>query len=228
MIKFLENTLLSDRQMFYYNGTKCPYCNGYNDFVDSSVVYQESHGMIYYCKDCQAWVGTHPNSDQALGFVAKKALRDLRIEATNAAKPLILKKIQNGIANNKAQALLRNWMAGILGIEPIECHIAMMGNERCKLFIDECKKWHKTPESIAVEKQSISIRKEMILFLSGALDFEVNEWALMGKTNMTFSKNGAEFNYLLEKNEGYWSTDKKRKYKPVDNLELFLDKHFTK
>lgn len=226
MIKFLENTSLADRQMFYYNGTKCPYCNGYNDFVDSKVVYQESHGMIYYCKDCQAWVGTHPHSDQSLGFAAKESLRKLRIEAANAIKPLITGKISQGFKLQKAQALLRNWLAGVFGIDPVECHIAMMDNDRCRALIVECQKWYKTPDSIAAAKQEITVRKEMIEFLSGALDFELKEWSLMGKTSMTFSKNDKVFNYLLEKNEGYWSSDKKKKYKPVDNLELFLDKNF--
>lgn len=225
MIKFLENTSLSDRQMFYYNGTKCPYCNGFNDFVDSSIVYVESHGMIYFCKACQAWVGTHPSSDQSLGFVAKKALRDLRIEAANAIKPLITKKMSQGFTVNKAQALLRNWLAGIFGIDPVECHIAMMDNSRCNALIEECKKWYKTPESIEAEKRAISIRKEMIYFLSGALDFEVKEWTIMGKTDMTFSKKGKQYNYWLEKNQGYWS-GKKVQYKPIDDLQIFLDTNF--
>ena len=32
----------------------CPYCNQESQFVDSSVIYGKSYGMIYLCSDCDA------------------------------------------------------------------------------------------------------------------------------------------------------------------------------
>jgi hypothetical protein len=37
----------------------CPYCNQESQFVDSSVIYGKSYGMIYLCSDCDAYVGCH-------------------------------------------------------------------------------------------------------------------------------------------------------------------------
>jgi hypothetical protein len=227
MIQYLQNTTLHERQSRYYNGYQCPYCNNLNDYVDSSVVHQESHGMIYYCKPCQAWVGTHGTSDQSLGFVAKLALRKLRIEAAEIARPLIKKKMDQGLVATKAQAAFRNWIAAVLGIDSVECHVAMMDNDRCNLYISECKKWYKTPEQIEAAKKEIVVRKQAIYFLADALDFEIKEWELMGKTHLSFIQGEKRFEYILEKNEGYWSTDKKQKYKPVESIEKFLDSNFN-
>jgi hypothetical protein len=40
----------------------CPYCNNLTAFVDSETIYGKSYGMVYYCKDCDAYVGTHKGS----------------------------------------------------------------------------------------------------------------------------------------------------------------------
>lgn len=58
-------------------GKVCPYCGRPTEFVDSSVIYGRSYGMIYLCRDCRAYVGVHKGTDQALG----------RLEMQNYGKP---------------------------------------------------------------------------------------------------------------------------------------------
>lgn len=45
----------------------CPYCEKPAEFVDSSVIYGRSYGMIYLCRKCGAYVGVPPRIDQAEG-----------------------------------------------------------------------------------------------------------------------------------------------------------------
>lgn len=40
-------------------GKVCPYCGKPTEYVDSSVIYGRSYGMIYLCRDCRAYVGVH-------------------------------------------------------------------------------------------------------------------------------------------------------------------------
>lgn len=59
----------------------CDYCGKQAHFVDSSVVYGRSYGMIYYCPDCKAWVGVHKGTDAPLGRLADAQLRKAKIAA---------------------------------------------------------------------------------------------------------------------------------------------------
>ena len=54
----------------------CDYCGKPAQFVDSASVYHgHSYGMVYYCPDCQAWVGVHKGTDRPLGRLADAELR---------------------------------------------------------------------------------------------------------------------------------------------------------
>lgn len=73
---------LSDRQKEILQGKICPYCGQNSQFVNSSVVYGgEGYGMIYYCAPCMAYIGVSKGTDKALGRLANKELRMLKIEA---------------------------------------------------------------------------------------------------------------------------------------------------
>ena len=56
----------------------CNYCGKPAEYVDSTVVYGSSYGMIYYCKPCNAWVGVHKGSGAPLGTLANAELRAYR------------------------------------------------------------------------------------------------------------------------------------------------------
>ena len=47
------------------SGKICPYCGNRTEYVDSSVIYGRSYGMIYLCWDCMAYVGVHKGTDRA-------------------------------------------------------------------------------------------------------------------------------------------------------------------
>lgn len=57
---------------------RCPYCHIDTEYVDSSVVYGKSYGMIYRCPRCGAFVGTHKGTKIPLGTPANEELRKLR------------------------------------------------------------------------------------------------------------------------------------------------------
>ena len=62
-------------------GKICPYCGKPTEYVDSSIIYGRSYGMIYLCRDCRAYVGVHKGTDQALGRLANAELREAKKEA---------------------------------------------------------------------------------------------------------------------------------------------------
>lgn len=227
MIKFLENTTLAERQMFYFNGYRCPYCGNDCDYVDSIEVYRESYGMIYICRPCQAWVNVHKGSDQAFGFVAKSDLRDLRHQTHLLFDPLWQKKVSMGESRRKSQIAARRWMAEFMGISIEEAHIGMMDNEQCKKLIDECKKWYLTPEQKIERQKIINQRIEVVNFLSGFMGFEVRHFkaGALNKMELVHPVSQKVFDYFPETNLGQWQ-GKKVKPRPVDDIEKFIEEHF--
>lgn len=67
--------MLSVEHQLIMQGKICPYCRKTTDYVDSSTVYGKSYGMIYLCKPCDAYVGVHKGTDNALGRLADRSLR---------------------------------------------------------------------------------------------------------------------------------------------------------
>lgn len=61
-------------------GKVCPYCGKPTEYVDSSIIYGRSYGMIYLCRECRAYVGVHKGTDQALGRLANAELREAKKE----------------------------------------------------------------------------------------------------------------------------------------------------
>lgn len=145
MIPDFDVATLAEKQMYYYNGSHCIYCNNRTELVDSIEVYQESHGLIYICRGCRAWVGVHhKNTDQAYGTVAKKTLRDLRHQCHLVYDPLWKKKLElTGKSVKYIRGKAYRWLAELLGIDPQESHIGYLNEEQCRIVIEECKKYYK-------------------------------------------------------------------------------------
>lgn len=125
-------------------GKICPYCGKPTDYVDSSVIYGHSYGMIYLCRDCLAYVGVHKGTDRALGRLANAELRKAKKEAhfyfDQIAKTGLINKIYKkyipGISNrNKAY----KWLSQKLNIPSELCHIGMFDLEDCKRVVELCK-----------------------------------------------------------------------------------------
>lgn len=137
----LSGYTLFERQSLFFNGVRCPYCFGYSDLVDSTVIHQEFHGLIYFCKVCDSAVGT-VMGDKSLGVLAKKELRDQRRYCHKLLDEIIDKKVSfKKIKPRTARIRMYKWVAELLGITKIECHTAYWNLSQCKKVIDECKKY---------------------------------------------------------------------------------------
>lgn len=62
----------------------CPYCEKPANYGPNEEFYGKRYGksyMCYYCKPCDAYVGTHQNTKKPLGTMANRELRDWRKKA---------------------------------------------------------------------------------------------------------------------------------------------------
>lgn len=103
----------------------CPYCDNPAELKDSSVIYGKSYGLVYICFSCNAYVGTHRNTDRPLGTLANQELRKLRKECHNLFDRLWLTK---KMTRHEAY----KWLAKQLGLDVEQCHIGMFDVEQCK------------------------------------------------------------------------------------------------
>lgn len=124
------------KEMFelIFTGKICPYCKGETEFVDSSEVYRESHGMIYLCRPCKSWVGIHKDSERAaLGRLANAELREWKKKAHDAFDPIWK-------SNLKSREQAYDWLSEKLGVPRHYTHIGFFGVETCKKLVAICKK----------------------------------------------------------------------------------------
>jgi len=119
---------LTPRQQMIYQGKICPYCGAATFYVDSAVIYGRSYGMIYLCQPCDAYVGVHKGTDNALGRVANKELRSWKIKAHAAFDPLW----QTGIMKRKDAY---GQLSRLLGIPYEYTHIGYFSVETCKRVV---------------------------------------------------------------------------------------------
>lgn len=218
----LSKYTLYERQSMFYNGSRCPYCIEYADFVDSIIVYKQSYGMIFYCEKCKAWVGTKSNSDQSLGVLAKKPLRDLRNEVHKFFDPLVQTKILKGSKVKKAQSDAYGWMSKILGIKPEEAHIAYLNMEQCKSVIAECEK---VQADNARKREDTIWRTQICEFLAGEIGYEVKTFSMNNTTQIEMvNHNGKKLIYNPRTQEGRW--DNEKKMHPINDIEKYIYSNF--
>lgn len=109
----------------------CPYCEAPAVLVDSVEVYSRSYGLIWLCRDCQAWVGIHKNSPLSapLGRLANAELRKLKIQAHAAFDPLW-----------KSGAMTRpeayKHLAKLMRIKVKKTHIGFFDADQCRQVIE--------------------------------------------------------------------------------------------
>ena len=110
----------------------CDYCGRRAEFTDSKAVYGSSHGMIYLCRDCDAYVGVHKGTDCPKGRLANAELRAYKKRAHSAFDPLWH---SGGMTRTQAY----QWLSRQMGIPKSECHIGMFDVARCVRAITLCK-----------------------------------------------------------------------------------------
>src|SRR5690242_20477553 len=106
----------------------CPYCGAEVALEDSAMIYGQSYGMVYVCTrypECDAYVGCHKGTIQALGRLANRELRQWKQNAHACFDPLW-----------KSERLSRSdayaWLSRQMGTPPEETHIGMFDVDQCK------------------------------------------------------------------------------------------------
>ena len=112
----------------------CDYCGKPAQYVNSAVVYNgRDYGMIYYCPDCQAWVGVHRGTDKPKGRLANKELRNYKRGAHR-----VFDRIWRGKSSFTRRAAYA-WLAEEMGLPVEKTHIGMFDVDQCKQVIKICK-----------------------------------------------------------------------------------------
>lgn len=125
-------------------GKVCPYCESNTAYVDSEVVYGKSYGMIYFCKDCVAYVGVHKGTDVALGRLADKELREAKKQAhfwfDQIARTELIHSIWRvGSLKMYSRSKAYLWLSYQMNIHPDLCHIGYFDIDDCERCINVCK-----------------------------------------------------------------------------------------
>lgn len=95
----------------------CPYCHQPARYTDSAPLYRgNSYGMVWLCDPCGAWVGCHGNTDEPLGRLANKELREWKQKAHAAFDPLWKRKLAQRQAKDREykQAYARHMLKSII------------------------------------------------------------------------------------------------------------------
>ena len=105
---------------------KCDYCGKEAEWVDNKEIYGRRYGdswMMWWCKDCDAYVGCHNNSRVPLGRMANKELREIKKRVKN----IWIKAMKEPMGIGQAYAKL----AEMMGIDRKLCHFGYFGKEEC-------------------------------------------------------------------------------------------------
>src|SRR6218665_2087549 len=107
----------------------CDNCCSINiELTTNDRIYGRQYGdwpYIYFCCDCRAAVGCHPNTHIPLGRMADRATRQLRTKAHDEFDKLWRSGL---MPRSKAY----NWLASQLGIEASQCHISWLSKDQLK------------------------------------------------------------------------------------------------
>jgi len=117
----------------------CPYCNKPPEYVDSSIIYGKSYGMIYLCKECDAYVGTHKTSKKSLGRLADRELREDKKRAHFYFDQLWKKAVDCGRSKREARTSGYRWLSDQLGVPEKFTHIGMFDKELCDKVVNLCR-----------------------------------------------------------------------------------------
>lgn len=95
--------------------------------------------MIYLCRPCQAWVGVHKGTENALGRLANSELREAKKEAHYYFDKLWKAKMVKGFTKGQARGKAYKWLSKQLNILAKETHIGWFDVDKCKKVVAICK-----------------------------------------------------------------------------------------
>src|ERR1044072_1806082 len=97
-------------------------------------------GVIFnLCRACEAWVGVHEGTDKALGRLANKELRSLKINAHSKFDKLWKQLLIFDFSVKKARNFCYAWLADKMNLPIERTHIGMFDEEQCKSAIKHVK-----------------------------------------------------------------------------------------
>ena len=107
----------------------CPYCENRAKLVTGKEIYPRRPDLynkkFWQCKECDAYVGCHPNTDKPLGRLANAELRQVKMKAHAIFDPIWKK-------GDMKRTEAYKWLAAMLNIKYSECHIGMFNVKTCK------------------------------------------------------------------------------------------------
>lgn len=119
----------------------CPYCDKSTKFMTSKEFYGRDYGTnLYVCKPCDARIGTHGRTANALGTLAKAELRELRRVAHTLFDPLWRGEKGKGDTSRMTRKEAYKWLRETMGMSKEDGHIAKFNEEQCRLFIAVLRK----------------------------------------------------------------------------------------
>lgn len=129
-------TELTDRDRLVFHGLFCPKCECKTELVDSSEIYTRDYGTkMWRCPQCGATVGCHKGTMIALGRVADKHLRELKIKAHAS-----FDRLWKSRRMTRVQAY--SWLAEQLGKPREFTHIGWFDEELCNKVIDVVNEYY--------------------------------------------------------------------------------------
>lgn len=115
----------------------CPYCNNKAELVLSGVVYGYNvpycNNLLYICKPCQAWVGTHKKTVIPLGTLANGSLRAKRRETHEKFDRIW--KMRHLPSRERAYY----WLSKKMKIPFEDTHIALFDLRQCEIALSIVK-----------------------------------------------------------------------------------------
>lgn len=109
-------------------------------FTDNEIIYGINRGKwhkCYYCPNCKATVGCHPDSNIPKGLMATSSQRRYRVKAH-----AIFDELWKSRLCSRDEAY--QWMAEVLTIKTDDAHIGLLTREQLETLIALC------PERISV------------------------------------------------------------------------------
>ncbi|MDN0082342.1 zinc-finger-containing protein [Crenobacter sp. SG2305] len=113
----------------------CRYCAGEVHLVSNAVVFGRPYGRwpnIYLCRQCSAYVGTHPGTAIPLGTLADTKTRQARKLAHASFDSLW----RDGRMTRSAAY---RWLANAMGLAKAQCHIALFEAAQCARVVELCR-----------------------------------------------------------------------------------------
>jgi len=107
----------------------CPFCKKEAIWCQNKEIYGRNYGksfMVWLCKPCKSWVGTHNNTKKPLGTMANEEMRRWRLMAHKTFDPIWRSGTKS---RNSAYRMLKNHFKK-------EIHIGESDVETCKQIIE--------------------------------------------------------------------------------------------